>query len=43
MKLLNLCCGSNRWPTEEWVNLDHLFQVLAEGTPERNNLLQEKN
>lgn len=43
MKLLNLCCGANRVLSEEWVNLDYLFPILAEGTPERNNLLNEKN
>lgn len=41
MKLLNLCSGAVRPQDEEWWNLDNLHQVLAPGTPERNNLDQE--
>lgn len=43
MKLLNLCAGANRVQSPEWVNLDQLFPVLPEGSPERNNLLSESN
>lgn len=42
MRLLNLGCGGLRYP-EPWVNCDQLLSVLKDGTPERANLLQEKN
>lgn len=41
MKLLNLCCGSNRDQSEQWWNLDQLHPVLAPGTPERAQLDRE--
>lgn len=42
MTLLNLGCGAVR-PGPPWVNLDSLWSVLAEGTPERQNLAKETN
>lgn len=43
MKILNLCAGANRIQSHDWVNLDYLFPVLPQGSPERNNLLAETN
>lgn len=42
MTLLNLGCGATR-PGPPWTNLDSLWSVLPEGTPERNNLAKESN
>jgi SAM-dependent methyltransferase len=42
MKLLNLACGAVR-PKEPWINVDSLYGVLKEGTPERANLDAETN
>ena len=41
--ILNLACGAVRPQSPEWVNLDNLFPVLKEGTPERENLMAEPN
>lgn len=43
MKLLNLGCGYPRIEGEDWVNLDNLLAQLREGSPERANLLEERN
>lgn len=43
MKFLNLACGAVRPQSEEWVNLDSLFQILPYGIPARTNLQNEPN
>lgn len=43
MKLLNVGCGGQRPQDEHWTNLDNLLTQLKPGTPERINLLKEKN
>lgn len=43
MKLLNLCCGSVRPQSEEWINVDNLHAILPTGSPERENLDRERN
>jgi SAM-dependent methyltransferase len=42
MKLLNLACGATRHG-DPWVNVDELHATLLPGTPERNNLDNERN
>lgn len=43
MKYLNVGCGYPRIEGDEWVNLDNLLSQLTDGTPEKENLLAEKN
>lgn len=43
MRFLNLGAGATRPQSDEWTNLDNLFDVLKPGTPERENLMREKN
>lgn len=43
MKFLNLACGAVRPQSEEWINLDSLFQILPFGIPARTNLQNEPN
>ena len=43
MKYLNLCCGSVRDQSDDWINIDHLLPVLGKWSPEWAQLLTEKN
>lgn len=43
MKYLNLGCGYPRLAGDEWVNVDTLLSQLRDETPEKYNLLAEKN
>lgn len=43
MRLLNLGCGFTRPQFPEWTNVDSLYSILPEGSPERAALDQEIN